>query len=51
MLLIVEKVIRGEITQAIKCCAKANNKHMEDLYGHDEVSISFQYIDANKEYG
>ena len=31
MLLMVEKGIRGEITQVVKCCAKANNKHMKDL--------------------
>ena len=32
MLLMVEKGIRGGITQAVKRYAKANNKSMKDLY-------------------
>ena len=39
MLLMVEKGIRGRITQAVKCHAKANNKYMKHLYNPDEVSI------------
>ena len=39
MLLMVEKGIRGGITQAVKCYAKANNKYMKDLYKPDEESI------------
>ena len=31
MLLMVEKGIRGGITQAAKCYAKANNNYMKDL--------------------
>ena len=51
MLLIVEKGIRGGITQAVKCYAKANNKYMKDLYNPDEESIYLQYLDANNLYG
>ena len=39
MLLMFEKGIRGEITQAVKRYAKANNKYTEDLYNPDEMSI------------
>ena len=39
MLLMVEKGIRGGVTQAVKCYAKANNKYMKDLYNPDEESI------------
>ena len=31
MLLMFEKGIRGGITQAVKCYAKANKKYMNDL--------------------
>ena len=34
MLLMVERSIRGEITQAIKHYARANNKYMKKLYNH-----------------
>ena len=51
MLLIVEKGIRGGITQSVKCYAKANNKYMKDLYNPDEESIYLQYLDANNLYG
>ena len=47
----VEKGIRGGITQAIKRYAKANNKYMKDLYNPDEVSIYLKYLDANNLYG
>ena len=47
MLLMVEKGIRSGITQAVKRCAKANNKYMKDLYNPDEESIYLQYLDAN----
>ena len=50
MLLMVEKGIRGGITQAVKCYAKANNKYMNDLYNPDEKSIYVQYLDANNLY-
>ena len=42
MLLMVEKGIRGGITQAIKRYAKANNKYLKDLYNPDEESIYLQ---------
>ena len=51
MLLMVEKGIRGGITQAVKRYAKANNKYMKDLYNPDELSIYLQYVDANNLYG
>ena len=51
MLLMVEKGIRGGITQAVKRYAKANNKYMKDLYNPDELSIYLQYLDANNLYG
>ena len=47
----VEKGIRGGITQAVKRYAKANNKYMNDLYNPDEVSIYLQFLDINNEYG
>ena len=51
MLLMVEKGIRGGITQAVKRYAKADNKYMKDLYDPDEGSIYLQYLDANNLYG
>ena len=50
MLLMVEKGIRGGITQAVKRYAKANKKYMKDLYNPDEESIYLQYLDANNLY-
>ena len=59
MLLMVEKGIRGGITQSVKRYAKANNKYMKDLYNPDElyhqymnyiISIYHQYVDANNLY-
>ena len=47
MPLIVEKGIRGGITQAVNRYAKANNEFMKDLYIPDEKSICPQYLDAN----
>ena len=51
MLLMVEKGIRGGITQAVKRNAMANNMYMKDLYNPDELSIYLQYVDANNLYG
>ena len=51
MLLMIEKGIRGGITQAVKCYARANNKYMNDLCNPDEKSIYLQYLDANNLYG
>ena len=50
MLLMVEKGIRGGITQTVKRYAKANKKYMKDLYNPDEESIYLQYLDANNLY-
>ena len=46
MLLMVEKGIRGGITQGFKYYARANNKYMKDLCNPDELSIYLQYVDA-----
>ena len=43
----VEKGIRGGITQAVKRYARANNKYMKDLYNLDEESVYLQYLDAS----
>ena len=51
ILLMVEKGIRGGITQAVKRYAKANNKYMKDLYNPNELSIYLQYLDVNNLYG
>ena len=51
MLLMFEKGIWGEITQAVTRYAKANNKYMKDLYNPDEESIHLEYLDANNLYG
>ena len=51
MLLMVEKGIRGGITQAAKRYVKTNNKYMKDLYNPDKESIYLQYLDANNLYG
>ena len=50
MLLMVEKGIRGGITQAVKRYAKANNKYMPD-YDSEQISMFLQYLDANNLYG
>ena len=44
MLLIVEKGIQGEITQAVKRFARANNKCMKDVYNPNEKSIYLQLL-------
>ena len=51
MLLMVEKGIRGGITQAGKRYAKTNNKYMKNLYNPDEKNIYLQYLGANNLYG
>ena len=50
MLLMFEKGIRGEITQAVRRYAKANNKYINDLCNPNEVSIFLQYVDINSNY-
>ena len=51
MLLMVEKGIRGRITQGVKRNARANNKYMKGIYSLEEESIYLQYLDANNLYG
>ena len=51
MLLMVGKGIWGEITQAVKRYAKANNKYLKVLCNPDEDSIYLQYLAANNLYG
>ena len=50
ILLMVEKGIRGVITQSVKRYAQANNNYMKDLYNPDEKSKCLQYLDANNLY-
>ena len=50
MLLMVEKGIRGGITQAVKCYARANSKYAKDLHNPDELSIYLQYLEVNNLY-
>ena len=50
MLLMIEKVTRGEICQAIHRHAKANNKYMKK-YNKDIISLYLMYLDANNLYG
>ena len=64
MLLMFERGIRGEITQAVHRYASANNKYMMgpmgpgshsdpmgDLYDPNKESSYLQYLDANNLYG
>ena len=48
MLLMFEKGIRGDITQAVHQYAKASNKYMGKL---EEESSFLQYLDAKNLYG
>ena len=50
MLLMFERGIRGEITQAVHRYASANNKYMGDLYNPNKESSYLQYLDANNLY-
>ena len=47
MILMLEKGIRGGITQAVKRYAKASNKYMKEEYNPVEKSTYLQYLDAN----
>ncbi|XP_057308120.1 uncharacterized protein LOC130646006 [Hydractinia symbiolongicarpus] len=51
MLLMLEKGIRGGITQAVHRYAKANNRYMGDQYNLEVDSSYLQYLDANNLYG
>ena len=46
MLLMVEKVIRGQLCHSIYKYAKANNKNMKD-YDKNNESSYIQYSDVN----
>ena len=50
MLLMIEKVIRGEICHSIHPYAKGNNKYTKN-YNRNEESSYIQYLDANNLYG
>ena len=51
MLLMVEKGIRGGITQSFQRWAQANNPHMGSEYNPDAPTRYLQYLDANNLYG
>ena len=51
MLLMVERGIRGGITQAIHKYASANNKYMGNQYDLSKESSYLQYLEANNLYG
>ena len=51
MLLMFEKGIRGDTTQAVHRYAKANNKYMGEKYNPKEESSFLMYLDANSLYG
>ena len=51
MLLMFERGIRGEITQAVHLYAKANNKYMGDKFNPKEESSFIQYLGVNNLYG
>ena len=51
MLLIFEKGIRGDITQAVKRYIRANNKYMKKLCNPEKESEYIQYLEVNNLYG
>ena len=51
MLLMFERGIRGEITQAVRKYTSANNKYMGDKFDPKSESSYLQYLDANNLYG
>ena len=51
MLLMVERGIRGGITQSVHRYAKANNPYMDSGYNPNKPTRYLQYLDANNLYG
>ena len=51
MLLMVERGIRGGITQSVHRWAAANNPYMRSDYKPNEPTRYLQYLDANNPYG
>ena len=51
MLLMIERGIRGGITQAVRKYTLANNKYMGDRFNSKSESSCLQYLDANNLYG
>ena len=47
----LERGIRGGITQAVRKYASANNKYMGDKFNSNEDTTYLQYLDANSLYG
>ena len=51
MLLVVEREIRGGITQSVHRWAQANNPYMGSEYNPDAPTRYLQYLDAKNLYG
>jgi hypothetical protein len=51
MVLMIERGIRGGISQCRNRYAKANNKYINEKYDKSKESIFIEYLDANNLYG